>query len=193
MSSRKGRARRAAAARVELRAWEMEALLNTQPRSWPARPVDGAAAHKWATTRPVLFPACRGKLEPDFSRAWSDPGGTMFGAGPYLKVPHWHVDDPRGEGYERWMRVFCPLGYPGDRLEARASSGRRALLEVASVRLRRLHDMGGRDAEAEGIAAPLCDWLVDWFRGRWDRAWARRGHGWAANPWVWVVEHRRLR
>lgn len=44
----------------------------------------------------------------DWSKAWVDPGGALWGPGPYLKLPFkW----PGGEdGAER---IHCPYGYPG--------------------------------------------------------------------------------
>ena len=50
---------------------------------------------------------------PDFARAWVDAGGTdVWGPGPYLKVPN-RVD---GRDDELVNRVFCPWGYPPDRV-----------------------------------------------------------------------------
>ncbi|MBF0339425.1 MAG: hypothetical protein HQL95_00500 [Magnetococcales bacterium] len=30
------------------------------------------------------------------------------------------------------------------------------------------------------------------FQGLWDAINAKRGHGWDTNPWVWVIEFKRL-
>lgn len=49
------------------------------------------------------------------SRVRVDPGGTVFGPGPYLRVPM-NDGEPEGEVIER---VYCPYGYPGDRLWVR--------------------------------------------------------------------------
>ncbi|KVN30748.1 hypothetical protein WJ63_08200 [Burkholderia pyrrocinia] len=92
----------------------------------------------------------------------------------------------------------------------------RITLEIVGVRVERLRNISAADARAEGIefrddhiAGRLCRrWRsygsVDgWFpEGRdiapihsfqtlWDSLNATRGHGWEANPWVWVVEFRR--
>lgn len=50
---------------------------------------------------------------PHLDRAYIDPGGTdIWGRGPYLKVPNYATY------HEEQMvnRVFCPWGYPPDRL-----------------------------------------------------------------------------
>jgi hypothetical protein len=85
----------------------------------------------------------------------------------------------------------------------------RILLEVEDVRAERLNHISGADAVAEGIEAygqlvgnSVFTTFRDYLTGAKDRA-ARQsfetlwesinGPGsWAANPWVWVVEFRRL-
>ena len=69
---------------------------------------------------------------PDFSRAYIDPGGTdIWGPGPYLKVPNRSA----GEDWEPINRVFCPWGYPPDRLRASRS---RVYLRIVAVELVRV-------------------------------------------------------
>jgi hypothetical protein len=64
---------------------------------------------------------------PDFSHAHTDPGGTdIWGPGPYLKVPN----QPIGEDWEPIDRVFCPWGYPPDRLRVSHSQ---VYLQLAAV------------------------------------------------------------
>ena len=79
----------------------------------------------------------------------------------------------------------------------------RILLEITGVRVERLNDCSEADARAEGIAPELDGWTdysnpscqlcpnpVDSYRTLWDSI---NGAGaWAANPWVWVVEFRRI-
>jgi len=71
----------------------------------------------------------------------------------------------------------------------------RITLEVVSVRVERLNDISTEDCIAEGITTNLrehdavCD-LRDQYRELWEHL---NGSGsWAANPWVWVVEFRRI-
>jgi len=75
-------------------------------------------------------------------------------------------------------------------------------LEVTGVRVERLQDISEADARAEGApAADLAsghevlfprDGLHRWgFRLLWEQI--NGGGSWAANPWVWVVEFRRIK
>jgi hypothetical protein len=68
----------------------------------------------------------------------------------------------------------------------------RILLEVVSVRVERLQSCSDSDARAEGIVASEFDPSSPVFRYAclWDDI---NGRGsWNANPWVWVVEFRRV-
>lgn len=79
----------------------------------------------------------------------------------------------------------------------------RLLLEVTSVRVERLQAITEDDAIGEGCGFdgdPIGDDGEEVFdrtpRGNfaqlWDSLNAKRGHGWASNPWVWVVEFKRV-
>jgi hypothetical protein len=82
----------------------------------------------------------------------------------------------------------------------------RITLEVVSVRVERLQDITGEDVVAEGLTVPRCGCEVCarggamcpadatgaglMFAELWDSI---NGDGaWALNPWVWVVEFRRI-
>ncbi|SEI41792.1 hypothetical protein [Paraburkholderia diazotrophica] len=86
----------------------------------------------------------------------------------------------------------------------------RITLEITGVRVERLQSISEADAAAEGVeslrnegeywkdylrSTERCDELIcinarDSFRTLWDRI---NGDGaWAANPWVWVVEFKRI-
>ena len=69
----------------------------------------------------------------------------------------------------------------------------RLVLEVTGVRVERLQEISSTDAEAEGVQCqPMsAKGFVDYYRDLWDRLNAKRAP-WASNPWVWVVEFRRL-
>jgi hypothetical protein len=76
----------------------------------------------------------------------------------------------------------------------------RILLEVTAVRVERVQSISEEDAEKEGLKASI-DNITDgyftipardFFEDLWDSINAKRGDGWDANPWVWVVEFRRI-
>lgn len=74
----------------------------------------------------------------------------------------------------------------------------RILLEVTDVRVERLQAITEADAEAEGVTETMPGWWSGAegqagtsaraaFCLLWNSLNAARGHGWDANPWVWVV------
>ena len=80
----------------------------------------------------------------------------------------------------------------------------RILLEIVSVRVERVNDCSETDALAEGIKGEACDHVrfsceeigccgptaKGMYAALWD---VINGAGsWAANPWVWVVEFKRV-
>ncbi len=74
----------------------------------------------------------------------------------------------------------------------------RITLEIAGVRVERVRSISLDDIKAEGCTgAPLPGQMVSRndgyqhyqeFRHLWDSINAKRGYGWDANPWVWVIE-----
>jgi hypothetical protein len=90
----------------------------------------------------------------------------------------------------------------------------RILLEVVSVRVERLQEISQEDAIAEGIervggaasCSPWRNYLIGKpgemslhcsapsrsFQTLWDSINASRGFGWDVNPWVWVIEFRKV-
>ncbi|WP_186083797.1 hypothetical protein [Burkholderia gladioli] len=80
----------------------------------------------------------------------------------------------------------------------------RITLEITGVRVERLQDISEADAIAEGIEHTSDGFSVDEgrhfhaarardsFASLWDGLNEARGHGWEANPWVWVIEFRRI-
>ncbi|EIV5397338.1 hypothetical protein WJA10_001873 [Klebsiella pneumoniae] len=67
----------------------------------------------------------------------------------------------------------------------------RILLEITNVRVERLRSMSQDDARAEGVIAasgPMEAGLA--FRELWDSIYGEES--WKANPWVWVIEFKRV-
>jgi hypothetical protein len=71
----------------------------------------------------------------------------------------------------------------------------RITLEVTGVRVERVQEIRTSDIDAEGlpIGRGLGGSQEMEFRKLWDSINAKRGYGWDANPWVWVVEFKRIR
>lgn len=69
----------------------------------------------------------------------------------------------------------------------------RLTLELTEVRVERVQETSDVDSLEEGISYQN---VITGARGRFRRLWdsinAKRGYGWDANPWVWVLTFRRL-
>ncbi|MFU3727937.1 hypothetical protein [Pseudomonas aeruginosa] len=80
----------------------------------------------------------------------------------------------------------------------------RILLEITAVRVERLQDISEEQAQAEGVKGEQCDHARqacadigcwgDTTKGAFGFLWeSLNGEGsWAATPWVWVVEFKRV-
>jgi hypothetical protein len=75
----------------------------------------------------------------------------------------------------------------------------RILLEITAVRVERLQDISRADIRAEGLQCPLelasddvSPNYRDWYPAAWKELWNSTGGDWDANPWVWVVEFKRV-
>ncbi|WP_368818167.1 hypothetical protein [Klebsiella variicola] len=92
----------------------------------------------------------------------------------------WGDDDGYEDGRSCWKpSIHMP----------RAAS--RILLEITGVRVERLRSMSQDDARAEGVIAasgPMEAGLA--FRELWDSIYGEES--WKANPWVWVIEFKRV-
>ncbi len=107
--------------------------------------------------------------------------------------------DPPSPGYERHWRKRSPIHMP------RWAS--RITLEITGLRVERVQDITNADALAEGLTVATLG-NVGWsgpdapdgagysyvrpFSLLWDHINGPRGYGWNVNPWVWVVEFKRL-
>jgi hypothetical protein len=75
----------------------------------------------------------------------------------------------------------------------------RILLEITDVRVERLQDISRADIRAEGLQCPpdlasddVSPNYRDWYPAAWRELWESTGGDWDANPWVWVVEFKRV-
>ena len=70
----------------------------------------------------------------------------------------------------------------------------RIWLKVNAVWVDKVQNISEDEARAEGCLPLLDRYGVVMiaargvYHARWDQGYARRGYGWGANPWVWVIE-----
>ena len=135
---------------------------------------------------------------------WETHGGIPNEYGPAFACPYGKPGD------RLWVReTWAPAEWPptGPPAVYRADEGMfasrwkpsihmprwasRINLEVVSVRVERLQDISEEDALAEGITlVERGTSPVDQFNKLWESI---NGPGsWEANPWVWVVEFKRI-
>lgn len=123
------------------------------------------------------------------------PGDRLWVRETFHSCPHCPQHQPRG--YTAYRSDEKPLppkcaahGWRPSIFMRRHAS--RITLEVTDVRVERLQAITEADACAEGIGSPLTrDCKVPVYAGLWDSINAKRG-SWASNPWVWVIEFRRI-
>lgn len=124
--------------------------------------------------------------------------------GPYLQPADMHdLDQSREDGelvyaadglapYEQEQ----PTWKPSIHMPRWAS---RILLEITGVHVERLQDISRADIRAEGLQCPpelasddISPNYRDWYPAAWRELWESTGGDWEANPWVWVVEFKRV-
>lgn len=159
------------------------------------------------------------KLPEGTSHVHVDPGGTVFGPGPYIIATL-----ASGEGHPR---IRCPYGKPGDRLWVREAfapryfddgkpgyradwDGRaadlvrepkwkpsihmprelsRITLEITDVRVEGLQDISDEDARAEGCQPHPLTSVLA-FAELWESI---NGKGaWKTNPFCWAISFKRV-
>lgn len=101
-----------------------------------------------------------------------------------------HHKDPFTPAWHRRLPMFMPR---------RAS---RITLEVTDVRVERVQDICEVECIAEGVDDRsviegidpdfYCEAIIEAFAKLWNSINEMRGYGWDANPWVWVVEFKRI-
>lgn len=96
---------------------------------------------------------------------------------------------PQPLGGKRQIVSIAPAWWKRPAIHMSRAAGR-IDLEIIGVRVERLHDISEADAQAEGITTdPACP-AYDAYAALWGEI---NGPGsWDLNPWVWVIEFRRL-
>lgn len=70
----------------------------------------------------------------------------------------------------------------------------RITLEVTGVKVERLQNISREDVSAEGVQIASTEEpdFIAAYADMWDSIYAEHGNGWFKNPWVWVIEFRRV-
>jgi len=80
----------------------------------------------------------------------------------------------------------------------------RITLEIYNIRVERVQDISEQDAKAEGVQGSNCKHGYDYclecgishkanFSSLWDSINIKRGYSWISNPWVWVIEFKKVK
>jgi hypothetical protein len=166
----------------------------------------GAGEHTW---RDVLTPSRCPFGQPGdrlwvreafacFDDDWRWPGRPHdLSGGPWMNF-HYRAD--LNEKHPKY-KYLSECWRPSIHMPRWAS---RVTLEITGVRVERLKEITDIDAISEGCSGIEGDVTHYWegqstapaprahFMNLWDSINSDRGYGWAANPWIWVVEFRRL-
>lgn len=118
----------------------------------------------------------------------------------YDQTWHPHVVGPDKEGTFSWWEgpshgpscyhiAKCPYGGPGTMFQVSGED-----YEIVNVRVERLQDISALDCLEEGVLltppSDMPDDAVAAYRELWESI---NGPGsWDANPWVWVIEFKRV-
>lgn len=101
---------------------------------------------------------------------------TFYGAHSYVyraSEPNYPVNV--GAGQHGWRpSIFMP------------KDAARIFLRVKEVRVEKVQDITEEDTINEGVNNK------EKFALLWDKLNKKRGYGWEANPWVWVIEFERI-
>jgi hypothetical protein len=131
------------------------------------------------------------------------PGDILWVRETFCEVPYEHNHVPIKGGYitipkyaykADSERDYTGIWKPSIHMPREAA---RIFLQVTNVRVERLQDITEEDAIAEGMSKTLVDGVTfisakGKFHALWDTLYAKRGHPWENNPWVWVYEFMRI-
>ena len=135
-----------------------------------------------AVSPPGLIACCLEDCEIQY-RADLPPGCTDYPG-------QWPADEARGNPDAPKWRASIHMRRWASRIT----------LDVLRVRVERVQEISERDAYAEGQVLPrvitrttTIEWPTTWFRDLWDDIYAKRGLGWGANPWIFVIDFSRIK
>ena len=116
---------------------------------------------------------------------WAHPSDAEIAAGASPRMYLYKADKLQPAAWGKW--------HPSIHMPREAA---RLFLRVTSVRAERLQDISAEDCIAEGIAVSplwlseswnkLHDYIIGEYKTVWNTCYAKDGHGWDVNDWVWV-------
>lgn len=159
----------------------------------------------------------REAFQPLFDDEHTSLAGTDYETGLGYRV-RYPATDPIEEYYDFGRDCLTDACKPSIHMPRWAS---RITLEVTSVGVERIQEITTEQIEAEGLQLPctqygkpllritgkhlpgdysdkypeqwrLADYWRAYFAASWDDINAARGFNWKANPWVWVIEFKKL-
>lgn len=131
---------------------------------------------------------------------WMDLRGTGVEHRPTPDSPlqryAYGADSPPGSLSDETRKDFGLKWRPSIHMPRAAC---RILLEITDVRVERLQAITRSDIRAEGLQCPpelasddVSPNYRDWYPAAFRELWNSTGGDWDADPWVWVVEFKRL-
>ena len=123
----------------------------------------------------------------EFAGMESDPEG----ADSMWLQPHYRATDPTPE-----LSYYGSEEEPTVRWKSSIHMPRwasRITLEITEIRVERVEEITEEEAISEGFFPDDGVSEVYCFSEAWDSLYAKKGLGWYANPWVWVIGFRRVK
>jgi hypothetical protein len=193
----------------------VKAIQNTKPGAWPAELADPEKPFKWQTRRVIKTPVCADKngclnIKGFWVNPERDTGTALSGIAPYsIGDILWVREAFAKTSEEQYLYRADPMfdhcgkgdfGWNWSPSIHMPREAARIFLEVKDVRVERLREITPEDKKKEGFSdchraypcAERNECGLPCFMKGWDGLNAKRGYGWAENPYVYVYEFMRL-